>query len=86
MTKRLIILSILLVLYLSACVGTAPEVASEPPPEAAESSASEPTASSSETSATESDWLNNYGKTADNRVYLGNPDAPVTMIDYSDFM
>jgi hypothetical protein len=33
-----------------------------------------------------SDWLTVEGKTADNLAYLGNPDAPVTMIDYSDFL
>jgi hypothetical protein len=33
-----------------------------------------------------SDWLTVEGKTTDNLTYLGNPDAPVTMIDYSDFL
>jgi hypothetical protein len=32
------------------------------------------------------DWLTVEGKTADNLAYLGNPDAPVTLIDYSDFL
>ncbi|MCK6628721.1 MAG: DsbA family protein [Anaerolineae bacterium] len=32
------------------------------------------------------DWLTVEGKTADNLFYLGNPDAPVTIIDYSDFL
>jgi hypothetical protein len=32
------------------------------------------------------DWLQHVGRTEDNLIYLGNPDAPVTMIDYSDFM
>ena len=32
------------------------------------------------------DWLIIEGKTADNLAYLGNPDAPVTLIDYSDFL
>jgi hypothetical protein len=32
------------------------------------------------------DWLTVEGKTADNLAYLGNPDAPVTIIDYSDFL
>jgi hypothetical protein len=32
------------------------------------------------------DWLTVEGKTADNLTYLGNPDAPVTLIDYSDFL
>jgi hypothetical protein len=34
----------------------------------------------------EVDWLTVEGKTADNLAFLGNPDAPVTMIDYSDFL
>jgi hypothetical protein len=34
----------------------------------------------------EVDWLAVEGKTADNLAFLGNPDAPVTMIDYSDFL
>ncbi|NJN98506.1 MAG: hypothetical protein HC875_32665 [Anaerolineales bacterium] len=32
------------------------------------------------------DWLAVEGKTADNLFYQGNPDAPVTLIDYSDFL
>jgi hypothetical protein len=32
------------------------------------------------------DWLTVEGKTADNLFYLGNPEAPVTLIDYSDFL
>jgi hypothetical protein len=36
--------------------------------------------------AEEVDWLTVEGKTADNLAYLGNPDAPVTLIDYSDFL
>jgi len=31
-------------------------------------------------------WLEVEGKTADNLAYLGNPDAPITIIDYSDFL
>lgn len=31
-------------------------------------------------------WLAVEGKTADNLFYQGNPDAPVTLIDYSDFL
>jgi hypothetical protein len=34
----------------------------------------------------EVDWLAVEGKTGDNLAFLGNPDAPVTMIDYSDFL
>jgi hypothetical protein len=32
------------------------------------------------------DWLKTVGRTEDQLITLGNPDAPVTMIDYSDFM
>lgn len=32
------------------------------------------------------DWLNTVGRTEDQLITLGNPNAPVTMIDYSDFM
>ncbi len=38
------------------------------------------------TATPEPDWLNTVGRTDDNLVYLGNPDAPVTLIDYSDFL
>jgi len=34
----------------------------------------------------EVDWLASFGRTEDNLMYLGNPDAPVTLTDYSDFM
>ncbi|HEX9921217.1 MAG TPA: hypothetical protein VGD99_01015 [Anaerolineae bacterium] len=34
----------------------------------------------------EVNWLTVEGKTGDNLAFLGNPDAPVTMIDYSDFL
>ena len=36
--------------------------------------------------ASPSDWLTVSGRTADGLAMLGNPDAPVTMIDYADFM
>jgi hypothetical protein len=52
----------------------------EPEPTVADTPTSEPS------STPEPDWLNNYGRTADNLVYLGNPDAPVALIDFSDFM
>jgi hypothetical protein len=32
------------------------------------------------------DWLTMEGKTEENLTYLGNPEALVTIIDYSDFM
>lgn len=31
-------------------------------------------------------WLDVEGQTDSGQYYLGNPDAPVTMIDYSDFL
>ncbi len=34
----------------------------------------------------EPDWATNYGRTTENLMYLGNPNAPVTIIDFSDFM
>jgi hypothetical protein len=32
------------------------------------------------------DWLKNVGRTANGLIYLGNPTAAVTIIDYSDFL
>ncbi len=32
------------------------------------------------------DWLTAEGKTTDGLAYLGNPDAPITIKDYSDFL
>lgn len=61
-------------------------------PTVAQVTALEPTASPTETPLPEPtatpirDWLNHSGRTADQLMYLGNPDAPVTMIDFSDFM
>ncbi|MBV7335981.1 DsbA family protein [Chloroflexi bacterium TSY] len=34
----------------------------------------------------EPDWLTVVERTEDNLMSLGNPNAPVTMIDYSDFL
>lgn len=34
----------------------------------------------------EIDWRTVEGKTERNLTYLGNPDAPVTIVDYSDFL
>lgn len=34
----------------------------------------------------DTNWLTVEGKTADNLTFLGNPAAPVTIIDYSDFL
>lgn len=38
------------------------------------------------TPGAEVNWLTVEGKTEDDLTYLGNPDAPITMIDYSDFL
>ena len=45
-----------------------------------------PTPEPTATSTPEPDWLNSVGRTEHNLVYLGNPAAPVTLIDYSDFL
>jgi protein-disulfide isomerase len=45
-----------------------------PPPEPAATPTPEP------------DWLASVGRTDAGLMFLGNPDAPVTIIDYSDFM
>ena len=37
-------------------------------------------------SQAETDWLTVEGKTEDNLAFLGNPEAPVTLIDHSDFL
>jgi hypothetical protein len=34
----------------------------------------------------EPDWLNYAGRTEDELMFLGNPEAPVTLVDFSDFM
>lgn len=38
------------------------------------------------TSTPEPDWLAYSGRTEDGLMFLGNPEAPVKMIDFSDFM
>jgi hypothetical protein len=40
----------------------------------------------SPTFTTEPDWLAYSGRTEDGLMFLGNPEAPVKMIDFSDFM
>lgn len=56
----------------------------EPKPTASptQTATSEPTP----TATPEPDWLNTVGRTGDQLVYLGNPDAAVMLIDYSDFL
>jgi hypothetical protein len=59
---------------------TAPSSTPEPPsPATLQSPSPSP-------SPTEVDWLSVSGRTQDELPTLGNPDAPVTLIDYSDFM
>ncbi|MCB0191149.1 MAG: hypothetical protein KDJ65_04325 [Anaerolineae bacterium] len=57
-------------------------IASEPTALPTDTPTLEPTA----TPTPEPDWLNNAGRTAENLMYLGNPNASVTLVDFSDFM
>lgn len=59
-----------------------------PPTKTPRPSATPTSTPSPEPSATPTpvDWLKTVGRTGDQLITLGNPDAPVTMIDYSDFM
>jgi protein-disulfide isomerase len=38
------------------------------------------------TPTVEANWIEVSGKTEDGQAYLGNPDAPVTVVNYADFM
>jgi hypothetical protein len=38
------------------------------------------------TPSPEPDWLVSVGRTEEGLMFLGNPEAPVTIIDYSDFL
>jgi hypothetical protein len=44
------------------------------------------TALPSPTFTAEPDWLAYSGRTEDGLMFLGNPEAPIKMIDFSDFM
>lgn len=59
-----------------------PEIASEAASEMMETPEMEPEA----VPQAEVDWLTVEGKTDEGFTYLGNPDASVTIIDYSDFL
>ncbi len=67
-------------------------VAKVPSPTATEAVViKEPTVAPTDTVAPPSptpapDWLSVQGRTADGLPTLGNPDAPVVVIDYSDFL
>ena len=45
-----------------------------------------PTVTPTPTPTPDVDWSTVSGQTAEGLNYLGNPQAPVTMIDFSDFM
>jgi hypothetical protein len=91
---------VLLSLTLTACGGVAaPEEAAQAPPAATATNtalpttepplaptATEPPSPAENADATQVDWLASVGRTVDGLMYLGNPDAPVTLTDYSDFM
>ena len=55
-------------------------------PEATAVPSDTPTPVPTATPTPEPDWLNNSGRTTENLMYLGNPNAPVTLVDFSDFM
>lgn len=59
---------------------SAPEATATSEPEPPETPTSEPPAPA------DVNWLTVEGKTEAGFTYLGNPDAPVTLLDYSDFM
>ena len=46
----------------------------------------QPTAATTTDDRNNGDWINLQSRTADGLARLGNPDAPVTFIDYSDFL
>ena len=62
----------------------------EEPAEAAAPASAEPTeevAMVTEEAVVETvDWLTNEGQTEDGFAFLGNPDAPIVLQDYSDFL
>lgn len=39
-----------------------------------------------EVAAADVDWLTNEGQTEEGFAFLGNPDAPIVLQDYSDFL
>ena len=70
-----------------ASAASAVKVTTEPGAISTPETAPEPTEKVVAASQAEgSDWLTVEGTTTDNLTYLGNPDAPVTIIDYSDFL
>jgi hypothetical protein len=58
----------------------------EPTPTDPPAPATEPPSPAENADAGPVDWLASVGRTEDGLMYLGNPDAPVTLTDYSDFM
>ena len=72
-----------------AAVASTPTVAAVPeakPTSAQEAAQAEVAEAQQAASQAETDWLTVEGKTEDNLTFLGNPEAPVTLIDHSDFL
>lgn len=76
------LLSLLFLLVLAACASSAPGSATNetPPPSTGA------TAQSPAPSETLADPSGLYGRTEDGAFFYGAADAPVTLIDYSDFL
>ena len=67
----------------------ASEPVEEVPPTATETApplTATPTETAAPTLTPEPDWLAYSGRTEEGLMFLGNPEAPVKMIDFSDFM
>lgn len=67
------------VVFAAGCIQTLPSAEALPATESVS------TSTPIETDASV-DWISEQSRTEDGLAMLGNPDAPVTFIDYSDFM
>lgn len=86
--KTWMIAILTVVLLVSTACGTTPADSSNGSSvtPAAGASPEEDTQDAEAALPTGTNWLAVEGKTDDNLTFLGNPDAPVTIIDYSDFL